>query len=80
MDIKETTMTTTIKAVDFTFDEKQSDLIHSKIKRIAYAEDLIVDLHLSVRHEKEFKAEATVNFRWERRLMCQARDAIFRRR
>ncbi len=57
-------MMTTIKAVDFTFDEKQSDLIHSKIKRIAYAEDLIVDLHISVRHEKEFKAEATVNFRW----------------
>lgn len=57
-------MMTTIKAVDFTFDEKQSDLIHSKIKRIAYAEDLIVDLHISVRHGKDFKAEATVNFRW----------------
>ncbi|MGP1459003.1 MAG: HPF/RaiA family ribosome-associated protein [Treponema sp.] len=57
-------MTTSIKAVDFTFDQKQSDLINAKIKRISYAEDLIVDLLVSVRHSKEFKAEATVNFRW----------------
>lgn len=62
--LKEMTMTTTIKAVNFTLDQKQSDLIHTKIKRISYAEDLIIDLHVSIRHEKEFKAETTVNFRW----------------
>ena len=46
-------MTTSIKAVDFTLDQKQSDLIGTKVKRIAYAEDLIVDLIISVRHDKE---------------------------
>ena len=53
-------MTTSIKAVDFTLDQKQSDLIGTKVKRIAYAEDLIVDLIISVRHDKEYKVEATV--------------------
>ncbi|MFC2331336.1 MAG: HPF/RaiA family ribosome-associated protein [Treponema sp.] len=57
-------MTTSIKAVDFTLDQKQSDLIATKMKRIAYAEDLIVDLIISVKHDKEYKVEATVNFRW----------------
>ena len=57
-------MTTTIQAVDLVLEEKQSELLHSKMKRIAYAEDLVVDLHFSIKYEKEYKIEATVNFRW----------------
>ena len=57
-------MTTTIKAVDLVLEDKQSELLHSKMKRISYAEDLIVDLHVNIKHEKEYKVESTVNFRW----------------
>ena len=42
----------------------KSDLVNSKLKRIAYADDLIVDLLLNIKHEKAYVADATVNFRW----------------
>ena len=57
-------MTTSVKAVGFTLDQKQSDMVDSKLKRIAYADDLIVDLLLNIKHEKAYFADATVNFRW----------------
>ena len=38
-------MTPSINAVGFTLEQKQSDMIDNKLKRIAYADDLIVDLH-----------------------------------
>ena len=57
-------MTTSVKAVGFTLDQKQSDMVDSKLKRIAYADDLIVDLLLNIKHEKAYVADATVNFRW----------------
>ena len=43
---------------------QKSSVFLTKMKRIAYAEDLIVDLIISVKHDKEYKVEATVNFRW----------------
>ena len=55
-------MTTSVKAVGFTLDQKQSDMVDSKLKRIAYADDLIVDLLLNIKHEKAYVA--AVNFRW----------------
>lgn len=57
-------MTTSVKAVGFTLEQKQSDMINSKMKRISYADDLIVDLLLTIKHEKAYVADATVNFRW----------------
>ena len=57
-------MTTSVKAVGFTLDQKQSDMVDSKLKRIAYADDLIVDLLLNIKHEKAYVADAAVNFRW----------------
>ncbi|WP_288751422.1 HPF/RaiA family ribosome-associated protein [uncultured Treponema sp.] len=57
-------MTTSVKAVGFTLDQKQSDMVDSKLKRIAYADDLIVDLLLNIKHEKAYVADKKVNFRW----------------
>jgi len=57
-------MTKTISAVGFDFEKDQSDLIEQKLNRIAYAEDLIVDLILRVKEDKKYYFDATVNFRW----------------
>lgn len=45
-------------------DQKQSEMVDSKIKRVAYAEDLIIDLKLNIKLDKSFTADATINFRW----------------
>lgn len=57
-------MTTSVKTVGFTMDQKQSEMVDSKIKRVAYAEDLIIDLKLNIKLDKSFTADATINFRW----------------
>ncbi|MDE5899560.1 MAG: HPF/RaiA family ribosome-associated protein [Treponemataceae bacterium] len=57
-------MTPSIKAVGFTLEQKQSDMIDSKLKRIAYADDLIVDLIMHIKHDKAYNFDTTVNFRW----------------
>lgn len=57
-------MTKKIDAVGFTLEQKQSDMIESKIKRISYAEDLIVDLLMKVKHDKAYSFDTTVNFKW----------------
>lgn len=57
-------MTTSVKAVGFTLEQKQSEMIDSKIKRISYAEDLIVDLLMHIKHDKAYSFDTTVNFRW----------------
>ena len=61
---KEKTMEKSINAVGFTLEQKQSDMIDSKLKRIAYAEDLIVNLTMRIKHDKAYSVETTVNFRW----------------
>mgnify|MGYP002620302870 FL=1 len=57
-------MTKSISAVGFSFEKDQSDLINQKLKRIDYAESLIVDLILRVKEDKKYYFDATVNFRW----------------
>lgn len=57
-------MTPAINAVGFTLDKKQSDMIESKLKRISYADDLIVDLMMKIKHDKEYSFDTTVNFKW----------------
>lgn len=57
-------MTTSINAVGFTLDQKQSEMIDSKLKRIAYADDLIIDLIMKIKHNKAYSFDTTVNFRW----------------
>jgi putative sigma-54 modulation protein len=57
-------MNVTIKAIGFSLEEDEQELITRKLARIHYAEDLIVDLGLAVKEDKKFIFECTVNFRW----------------
>lgn len=57
-------MTKTISAQGFNLSKDQSDLINKKLERIAYADDLIVDLTLRVKEDKKFYFDTTLNFRW----------------
>ena len=57
-------MTPSINAVGFTLKESQSEMIETKLKRISYADDLIIDLLLKIKHEKIFSFGATCTFQW----------------
>ena len=66
-----------ISAVGFSMDSKQSGIIESKLKRIAYAEDKIVTLTMKVKHDKEFIFDTTVNFRWGTQAHVKSNDFDF---
>ncbi len=70
-------MTPSINAIGFTLGAKQSEMIDTKLKRIAYADDLIVDLLLKIKHDKEFSFEATINFKWGASAHVEAKDDDF---
>jgi len=53
-----------VKAVHFTLREDAREYLDKKINRIPNAENMIVDLLFTFTKEKDFAAEATVNFRW----------------
>ncbi len=57
-------MTPSITAVGFTLEPKQSEMIESKLKRISYADDLIVDLLMKIKQDKSYVFDTTVNFKW----------------
>ena len=57
-------MNTEIKAVHFTLHDDAREYLNKKIERIRNAENMIVDLLVTIKKEKDFEAEATVNFRW----------------
>lgn len=57
-------MNTEIKAVHFTLHDDAKEYLNKKLERIHNAENMIVDLLVSIKKEKDFEAEATVNFRW----------------
>ncbi|MCL2209095.1 MAG: ribosome-associated translation inhibitor RaiA [Treponema sp.] len=57
-------MNTEIKAVHFTMNDDAKEYLNRKIDRIHNAENMIVDLLITIKKEKDFDAEATVNFRW----------------
>lgn len=70
-------MTSSIKPVGFTLEEKQSEMIDSKLKRIAYAETLIVDLILRIKHDKAYSFDATINFKWGTQAHLTSEDFDF---
>ena len=53
-----------IKAVHFSVHEDAKEYLGKKIDRIRNAENMIVDLLITIKKEKDYDAEATVNFRW----------------
>jgi putative sigma-54 modulation protein len=57
-------MNVTTKAIGFSLEQDEQDLVARKLARIQYAEDLIMDLGLSIKEDKKFIFECTVNFRW----------------
>jgi putative sigma-54 modulation protein len=63
-----------IKAVHFNLHEEGRDYLNKKIARIHNAENMIVDLLVTIKHEKEFEAEATVNFRWGHSIHVKEND------
>ena len=57
-------MNVEVKAVHFSLNEDTREYVDKKIGRIHNAENMIVDLLFTLTKEKEFTAEAKVNFRW----------------
>lgn len=53
-----------IKAVHFTLKEDAKDYLNRKITRLPNIENMVVDLLFTLTKDKDFTAEATVNFRW----------------
>jgi putative sigma-54 modulation protein len=53
-----------VKAVHFTIQEDTRAYLDRKINRIHNAENMIVDLLFTLTKDKDYAAEATVNFRW----------------
>ncbi len=70
-------MNISVNAVKFTMEDEQRDFIDKKLQRIKYAEDLITDVMLSVKLDKKYLTEATVNFRWGGTAHVSAEDYDF---
>ena len=69
-------MTKNISA-SFVLEQKQSDMIEKKLDRIKYADELINDLTVRVKQEKEYVFDATANFRWGTQAHVSANDFDF---
>jgi len=70
-------MTTSIKTDGFTLKEEQSEMVNTKLKRISYADDLIVDLMIKIKYDNGFSFETTINFRWGAQAHIEAKDDEF---
>ena len=57
-------MNTDIKAIHFSLHDDAREYLNKKLERLRNAENMIVDLLITLKKEKEFNAEAKVNFRW----------------
>ena len=53
-----------VKAVKFTLLDETRDYVLKKISRIRNAENMIVDFLITITKDKNFSAEAKINFRW----------------
>lgn len=70
-------MTKAINAVGFELEQKQSDMIEKKLKRLDYANDLIIDLIMKIKHDKQYSFDTTVNFRWGAQAHVSGEDYDF---
>jgi putative sigma-54 modulation protein len=67
-------MNTDIRAVHFVIKDETREYLDRKIARIHNAENMIVDLLITLTHDKDFQVEATVNFRWGVSVHVKERD------
>jgi putative sigma-54 modulation protein len=67
-------MNTEIKSVHFNLHDDAKEYLNKKIERIHNAENMIIDLLITLKKEKDFEAEATVNFRWGVSIHVQEKD------
>jgi len=63
-----------VKAVHFTLGNETREYLEKKVSRIHNAENMIVDLLFTLTKEKDFAAEALVNFRWGVSIHQKERD------
>ena len=58
-------MNVDVKGVHLDISQNVRDYLNKKLKRLGYAEDLIVDLLFTLTQDsKAYKAEVNINFRW----------------
>jgi putative sigma-54 modulation protein len=57
-------MNTDIKAIHFSLHDDAKTYLNKKLERLRNAENMIVDLIITLKKEKEFNVDAKVNFRW----------------
>jgi putative sigma-54 modulation protein len=57
-------MNTEIKGLQFDLHDDAREYLNKKIDRIHNAENMIVDLLITIKKEKDFEVLATVNFKW----------------
>jgi len=67
-------MTIDVRSVHFDLGEASKAYLNSKLERIGYAKDMIVDLIFVFTKDKDFKLEATANFRWGVKAHVAERD------
>ncbi len=54
-----------VRSVHFDLSEESKQYLASKVERIGYAKDMIVDLlFVFTKDSKNYKLEVTTNFRW----------------
>jgi putative sigma-54 modulation protein len=58
-------MNVDIQGIHYEISDNTREHLAKKLHRLEYAEDIIVDLLLTITHDKNgYVIEATVNFRW----------------
>ena len=58
-------MNVDIRGVHYDISDNTREHVEKKLKRLSYAEDLIVDLLFTISHDKNgYVIEATINFKW----------------
>jgi putative sigma-54 modulation protein len=67
-------MNTEVKAVHFTLKDDTREYVNRKIARIHNAENMIIDLLITLAKDRDFSAEATVNFRWGHSIHVKEHD------
>lgn len=58
-------MNVDIRGVHYDVSDNTRDHVDKKLKRLSYADDLVVDLLMTITHDKNgYVIEVTVNFKW----------------